>query len=331
MTGDPVDLIARAVLYEGYLLYPYRPSALKNRQRFTFGVLYPEAFCRARPDGSDAWQLRAECPVRGGGDARLAVEVRFLQLVGRQDPFARTAEAAIERRVGVDAGRIEDLIAQGGVRRAFAFDPVEPGEPAPGGGTGSVGGPEAAGAPAEEAGVRGEVRVDAVDAGPGVWKLTVRVANLSSIAAGVSRDEALEHSLASTHAVMRVEGGELVSLTDPPDALRDVAAMCANAGVWPVLVGEEGSRDCMLASPIILYDHPQIAPESAGDLFDGTEIDEILALRILTMTDEEKREARESDERARQILDRTEALEPEHWARLHGAIRGLRHVTGRTP
>ena len=94
-----------------------------------------------------------------------------------------------------------------------------------------------------------------------------------------------------------------------------------------MLVGEDGSRDCMLASPIILYDYPQVAAESAGDLFDATEIDEILALRVLTMTEDEKREARESDERARQILDRTDALTPEHWARLHGTLRGLRTVT----
>ena len=90
-----------------------------------------------------------------------------------------------------------------------------------------------------------------------------------------------------------------------------------------MLVGE-GQRDTLLSSPIILYDYPQIAPESPGDLFDGTEIDEILSLRILTMTDEEKREMRAVDERARRILERTEALPPEHFMKLHGALRGLR-------
>ena len=68
---------------------------------------------------------------------------------------------------------------------------------------------------------------------------------------------------------------------------------------------------------------PQIAPESAGNLFDGTEIDEILALRILTLTDEEKSEMREGDERAREILERTEALPAEQFAKLHGTLRGL--------
>ena len=82
----------------------------------------------------------------------------------------------------------------------------------------------------------------------------------------------------------------------------------------------------MLSSPIILYDYPQLAPESAGDLFDGTEIDEILSLRILTLTDDEKEQVRASDERARAMLDRTENLPPEVWERLHGAVRGLRSV-----
>jgi hydrogenase maturation protease len=105
--------------------------------------------------------------------------------------------------------------------------------------------------------------------------------------------------------------------------LQEIATACQNAGWWPVLIGDPGERDTMLSSPIILYDYPQIAPESAGDLFDGTEIDEILSLRILTLTDEEKREIRNSDERARQILDRTESMPTEQFMKLHGAVRGL--------
>jgi hypothetical protein len=96
-------------------------------------------------------------------------------------------------------------------------------------------------------------------------------------------------------------------------------------------VGEEGQRNTMLSSPIILYDYPQIAPESPGDLFDGVEIDEILSLRILTMTDEEKREMRQSDDRARHILERTEALPEEHFAKLHGVLRGLRPAREQQP
>ena len=99
-------------------------------------------------------------------------------------------------------------------------------------------------------------------------------------------------------------------------------------GTWPVLAGETGDRDTVLSSPIILYDYPQIAPESPGDLFDGAEIDEILSLRILTLTDEEKLAMSRSDQRARDILARTEALPPEHFMKLHGALRAL-HPAGK--
>ncbi len=129
---------------------------------------------------------------------------------------------------------------------------------------------------------------------------------------------------------MGLEQGEFVSLLDPPDSLRSSIETCNNQGAFPVLVGEAGQRDTMLASPIILYDYPQIAPESAGDLFDGTEIDEILSLRIMTMTDEEKREMRESDERARQMLERTENMPAEQFMKLHGALRGLRSIPEET-
>ena len=133
-------------------------------------------------------------------------------------------------------------------------------------------------------------------------------------------------SLVSAHLLLGVREGEFVSLLDPPESLREVAGQCRNVGAFPVLVGEEGKRDTMLSSPIILYDYPQIAPESAGDLFDGTEIDEILSLRIMTMTEDEKLEMRQSDERARQMLERTETLPVEQLMKLHGVLRGLRPV-----
>ena len=165
-----------------------------------------------------------------------------------------------------------------------------------------------------------------------LFRITITIRNcvaLGTAASLLNRDEALLRSLISVHSILHVDGGEFVSLLDPPEALRAAAAACQNIGTWPVLVGEEGARDTMLSAPIILYDYPQIAPESPGDFFDGTEIDEILALRILTMTDAEKLEVRGSDDRARKILERTEMLPPEHFQKLHGALRGLRAGPGR--
>ena len=63
MNDDAVEKIANAVLYEGYMLYPYRPSAVKNQQRFNFGVLYPREYCEPQA-GSDNWEMQTECLVR---------------------------------------------------------------------------------------------------------------------------------------------------------------------------------------------------------------------------------------------------------------------------
>ena len=130
-------------------------------------------------------------------------------------------------------------------------------------------------------------------------------------------------TFASTHTILQVAGGECISLLDPPGRYLEAAKACQQIGTWPVLIGDEkrGERDTMLSSPIILYDYPKIAPESPGDLFDGAEIDEILTLRIQTMTDAEKTEMRQVDEQARRILERTENLAEADLLRMHGAMR----------
>lgn len=131
----------------------------------------------------------------------------------------------------------------------------------------------------------------------------------------------------SAHTMLRVEHGNFISLIDPPEQHREAARSCRNIGTWPVLAGKEGDRHLLLSSPIILYDYPQIAPESAGDLFDSTEIDEILTLRVLTLSDEEKDQIRSESEQGRDILNRSETLPPEALAKMHGAIRGLRNAS----
>jgi hydrogenase maturation protease len=158
----------------------------------------------------------------------------------------------------------------------------------------------------------------------GLFRINVRISNHTELhELPAERESALARSLLSAHTILRVRDGEFVSLLEPPPEHVQAAAACRYQGTWPVLVGEPGQRDTVLSSPIILYDYPQVAPESPGDLFDGAEIDEILSLRILTLTDQEKSEMRRSDDRARRILERTEALPPEHFMKLHGALRDL--------
>jgi hypothetical protein len=294
MNTKLIEDIASAVLYEGYLLYPYRASALKNQQRWNFGVLYPRSYAEQQ-SGADAWRSQTECLVRATSDAKLTVRARFLQLSAPGN-----SQAAQERDIALFSLRLSDLAAEPS-RLAFSFSRVE---------------------------ALIEVEANLIDRG--LYKIRVAISNTASFS-GSTRDEALMQSLISAHSIISIEGGEFVSLLDPPDDLRDFAAACKNVGTWPVLVGEDGQRDAMLSSPIILYDYPKIAPESPGALFDGTEIDEILSLRIMTLTDQEKLEIGRSDERARLILERTESMPPEQFMKMHGVLRGLRDSQEQLP
>jgi hypothetical protein len=286
MNMDAVEKIANAVLYEGYLLYPYRSSAVKNRQRFNFGVLYPPSYC----EGSDACEMKTECLVSGNPSSTVESKVRFLQMIARGQ-----LQEGRERDISTPVCSLGSLTTRP-VCQEFAFDEV-----------------------------LGEIELQASQRHDDLFRITLIVRNRVTLnqADGLSREDILLRSLVSVHSILCVAGGEFFSLLDPPAHLKEAAAGCQQTGAWPVLVGEERQRDMMLAAPIILYDYPRIAPESAGDLFDGTEIDEILALRILTMTDAEKLEVRQGDDRARRILERTELLPPEHFQKLHGALRGL--------
>jgi hypothetical protein len=330
MNLERVNEIAKAVLYEGYMLYPYRPSSVKNHQRFNFGVLYPQAHSDAQ-NGSEPFSMRTECLICDDSGATLEIKLRFLQLHTRwtAEPSATNNalpegwQEAAEREVSLPLCPLE---ATCGKPLQHAFNLVAGFAIEPPVGSRAR---EDSFLRKQEA-IQGSVEVTAEKVGDDLFKVCVLVRNSTLLTnPACSRDEALMHSLVSTHTILGVEGGAFVSLLDPPEALQQLASECQNAGAWPVLVGDEGQRDTMLASPIILYDYPQIAPESAGDLFDGTEIDEILSLRIMTLTDDEKREIRQTDDRARQILERTENMPAEQFMKLHGAVRGLRPVISR--
>jgi hypothetical protein len=331
MNTQLIDAIAKAVLYEGYMLYPYRPSSVKNRQRFNFGLLYPKLYSEAQT-GSDAWSMQTECLVEGGSPL-IEIRVRFLKLISRTSRNATNAaltpwQEAVECEVIVPSQNLEALTTTP-LKWDFVF--AEKTE------TESVHddtGELVVAIHRKQESIEGTIEINATLLTDDLFKLQVRVKNLTPLADNATqktRDSALMQSLVSAHTLLGVEQGQFVSLLEPPENLKDLASSCENIGAWPVLVGAGGQRGTMLASPIILYDYPQIAPESPGDLFDGTEIDEILALRIMTMTDDEKREMRNTDERARRILERTEALPIEHLAKLHGTLRDLRSLKEETP
>jgi hypothetical protein len=341
-----VDRIAGAILYEGYILYPYRPS-VKNRQRWTFGGLYPEAYCRTQT-GCDASSYQTECLVCGDATTIIEAITRFLHLTARRvgeifPPLAEWPEDIEPPFHPVETLRVGEQLFhtwQEAEEREVQLGEVMLGELStrprcvhfsfPGGRRSELlrnsAGQIVGVIFREQQTIEGVLKVSVREVAEGLFRLTCRVLNRTPLidATRAGRDDALLCSLISAHTLLGVRGGEFVSLLDPPACWRDAAAVCRNVGVWPVLVGVEGQTDTMLASPIILYDYPQLAPESPGDFFDGTEIDEMLTLRILTLTDEEKRAMATVDEKTRGLLTRTETLAREQLLGLHGTIRGLR-------
>ncbi|HET7243402.1 MAG TPA: hypothetical protein VFJ07_01105 [Streptosporangiaceae bacterium] len=342
MTADPAHIeharkVADAVLYEGYLLYPYRRSAQKNRTRFQFGVLMPPAYRAV--DEHEPSASQTECLVECPPDAEIDIGLRFLHLQRRTaqriDPGTGEAsdvdtlpvggteygsfDEAVEREQHL-RGRVAELL---GVGTELRFDIGE-----------SLRAEQLTGqdrAPAGRLIRRCEALAGAIvaraerTAGPyGAVKLHVRVENRTTPQVPLcGRDDGLKYSLIAAHLLISVTGGSFLSMTDPPEWAAAEVAGCENAGTWPVLAGPADCRALMLSSPVILYDHPEVAPESAGDLFDATEIDEILTLRTLALTEEERREARATDQRAADLIDRLDGLPPEMLERMHGAIRYL--------
>ena len=347
MSPDPAHLeharkVADAILYEGYLLYPYRGTAQKNRARFQFGVLVPPAYTEV--DACELAASQTECLVECPDDAEVRVLVRFLQLQQRivqaapagsggwrevsvlpVDGREYTAWDEAAERQQEAAVTVSALLGQGQVRE-FQTGSGEVSEDLT----------DAAGRTAGRvirrwAALDGLIRLDAERmAGPyGALRLRVRVENRTAPPATPrTRDEALRHALIAAHVLIGVSDGTFLSQTDPPEWAAAETAACVNVGTWPVLAGPADCRDLVLSSPVILYDHPEVAAESAGDLFDATEIDEILTLRTLALTDAEKREARATDPRAAEIMDRLDTMPPEMLERMHGAIRYLRSVPG---
>ena len=322
--------VADAVLYEGYVLYPYRASATKNQVRWQFGVLAPQRF--ADVESSEQWEQQTEVIAEFGLAATVDLRIRFLQVQARTveeadgdggfTPVATLEvdgtrwtswEEAVEHAVDITG---VDLASLGSRDEPFAIPAWREVETL--GDRGRI--------VRERWAVDGLARIDVEDV-PGPYPLTrlrVRVQNVTGWGeAGGLREESVRRSLVGVHLLLHASDGSFLSSLDPPEFAAGAVASCTNRNAFPVLIGDDGDDSTILASPIILYDRPEVADESPGDMCDATEIDEILALRVLTLTDEEKIEARATDPRAAAIIDRVDDFAPEVFERLHGAIRSL--------
>ncbi|GLF95409.1 hypothetical protein [Streptomyces yaizuensis] len=358
--------VADAVLFEGYVLYPYRASAAKNQLRWQFGVLVPPGYGQ---DSAEHSVQRTECLLEPRAGARLAVELRFLRARRRTVQrglgaygYRTVPELELPDRVLVpwDEGVVETvrllapvdrLLAPDGVTHAFRLAAGLESEPV------VVDGERVGRLLRAREEVAGVIRLSARELpGPyGALRLTAVVANTSGWRApdsgggdgggtdrtdagggtggcgrdgGADRAAALPHSLVSAHLLLAVDRGVFLSATDPPRWAAPAVAECRNEHTWPVLADADGRDDVLLSSPIILEDRPRIAPESPLALYDATEIDEILALRTACLTDREKREARGTDERAGAVVDFAASMPREVLERLHGTVRSLRDITG---
>jgi hypothetical protein len=337
--------VADAVLYEGYLLYPYRATSAKNQVRWQFGILGPAG--AADSGVGEEPSMSAEVVLEALPGAMLDMYVRFLQVQSR----------VVQRRTDDGWAAVDELLVDGarwipfheavareipllGLRLDQLADGRQLDLQVP------------AGEDVEELredgrlvgrllrtrwALHGTVTVTTRPAvSPRVVVVGVRVDNDTGWSAGelagwTARDVAARHSFVGTHLLVSARDTRFVSLLDGPGWAEADTSSCAQHRCWPVMVADDDGTDAVLVSPIVLGDHPTIAPESAGDLFDATEIDEILTLRVMTMTEQEKADARGTDPRAAAILARCDAMSQDAMDRLHGARRPAEDAPSSTP
>jgi hypothetical protein len=323
---DRAQAVADAVLYEGYLLYPYRASSSKNQSRWQFGVLGPSGAAEAAI-GEDS-SLSAQVLVASNRVPMVTGMVRFLQLQhrgverdGGDGRFERVNELvagsstwvswdeAVECEIEIDPFLVTSLprTVEISVPAHTEVETVDGGRLV-----------------RSRRALHGALHISAHRDGELV-RLTVEVRNTAPPA--TDKDQAIAVSMIGTHLLLEVADGEFLSLLEPPASAADAVARCRQHRCFPVLAGPPEHRDLVLASPIILYDHPEIAEQSKGALYDSTEIDEILTLRVMTMTDDEKAQARATDPLAAAIIDRCDSMSPEAMLDLHGILRDPHAVT----
>jgi hypothetical protein len=317
--------VADTVLYEGYVLYPYRAGAAKNQVRWQWGVLMPRDVVAL--DDSERAANRTDLVVDGDPTA-LRATVRFLQVQHRR--VEDTTGSPVER---LDVGDTVYLPWDEAVERELSVDlPLEGDHEV------TV---DVEGGTDEEQVPDGRlvrvrqpltVRVSAEARRPvspyTVTLLTIEVENATrSGEPGNRRPDWLRRALVACHLLVEVDGASFVSQLDPPQWASGFVKGCVNDGVFPVLAGPDDQASVILSSPIILYDHPQLAPQSESAFFDALEIDELLSLRTATLSEEEKREVRGTDPRTAALLREVEDMPPELWERLHGTVRYVDAMT----
>jgi hypothetical protein len=329
---EPALGVANAVLYEGYILYPYTASASKNRIRWQFGVVVPKAYSeRGTGEPADAQtEILLEC----NDETEVEVLVRFLQVESREvEAWNGTSFEPVE---SLEVGAKKYLTFDEGTEREVSLR-VLPAK------TDRLAGPitfpdseetEPLRDAADELrgrivrrrwSLHGSIAIDceAVAGLPGLRKLRVRIENHSAVVPG-ERSSALRTAFVSTHTLLHAVGGRFLSVLDAPEDTVNATATLVNRHTWPVLIGDETvdphGSPLVLSSPIILYDFPAVAPQTEGDTFDSLEVDELMMLSVRSLSDAERAEAKATDPRAAEIIERAERFNADDLRRLHGTL-----------
>ncbi len=335
----PAFGVANAVLYEGYLLFPYTVSTGKNRVRWQFGVVVPEAYIVAETGEHAEQQTQVLFEPEAGCD--IDILLRFLQVEARAVEVARgdgfepvtsfvlggttylTFDEAVEREMLVN-------VRSDGPQHTSVPIQIEGGRDIEQ--LRDDDGRVVARIVRERWPLHGSLAIDVdprENEGPAIASLRVRVANGSAVVPG-ERSSALRTSFVSTHVLLAIDVGRFLSVLDPPQHAASSTAALVNRHTFPVLVGDAAKdaqrASLVLSSPIILYDFPALSPHTDADAFDSTEIDELLTLTVLSLSDAERAEARATDPRANAIVERAERFGVEAFGRLHAGT--LHRVDG---
>ncbi len=278
--------LVRSLLYEGYALYPYTPG-VKNATPTPFGIVYPPAYADSQPAAFS--MLRLETVLRGGPDASVEADVLFLQSSGER-------HEAADREIDLGPVALGEL-ARERLRREFSFELDEGGA------------------------LRGRVAMRAEPISPGLTRIRVCVHNETELAGdpgGTSRGDALRRSLISTHPLVQVSGGSFVSPLEREGPEGEAVAGNRPLNTYPVLVGE--GDEAILGAAIVLPDHPELAPESLGNLFDNTEIEEALLLHVHALSEDERDQISGQDPAVREMIDRAASATGDDIMNLHGRL-----------
>jgi hypothetical protein len=334
-TDSILENLTQTLLYEGYALYPYYRSAIKNQKPVPFGVIFPSDYNNYHEHSHS--NMQSQCIISGGDDLTVNIHVRFLHLRktelfqadNKGDTYVpvvsleiggNTYQAGwqtIERKISTEDIPVSELISNCKII-PVEFDNMNEGE--------IILNEEkevAAKRIINVSEIKGSIKMeaDAVKEMPGSFRITVTVTNTTPVenAESVSRDEVFLQSFLSTHIILQTRQGEFISHQDPPEEWKHAIASCNNINTWPMLIDKNNST--LLSSPIILYDYPEINPQSSGDLFDSTEIEEALLLHVNLLSDEEKKRIGSNDEKLQAMLNKVNSMTPEDLNIYHSMMK----------